>query len=57
MDRYDFMSLIDDIFKECKTTEELCERYIQLKKDLDSMFEQNVMVISIMEEGVSNEVD
>jgi hypothetical protein len=42
MDRYDFMSIVDDIFKECETTEEVAIRYVQMKKDLDSIYVQNV---------------
>lgn len=42
MDRYDFMSTVDDIFKECNSTEELAIRYMQMKKDLDSMYTQNI---------------
>lgn len=42
MDRYEFMSIVDDIFKECNSIEELANRYIQMKKDLDSMYVQNI---------------
>jgi hypothetical protein len=42
MDRYDFMSLVDDIFKECSTVEDVANRYVQMKKDLDSMYVQNI---------------
>jgi len=42
MDRYDFASVVDDIFKECNSVEEICNRYIQLKKDLDILFQQNI---------------
>lgn len=41
MDRYEFACVVDDIFKECKTVEEMCNRYVQLKKDLDNLFRQN----------------
>ena len=47
MDRYEFASVVDDIFKECKLTEELCNRYIQLKKDLDNLFQQNLALMSV----------
>ena len=57
MDRYNFMSLVDDIFKECHSTEELCDRYVQLKKDLDGLFQQNLMVIPFVEEGAKDEVE
>jgi hypothetical protein len=42
MDRYDFMSLVDDIFKECSTVEDVANRYVQMKKDLDSLYVQNI---------------
>jgi hypothetical protein len=42
MDRYDFMSLVDDIFKECDSLEDLANRYVQMKKDLDSLYLQNL---------------
>jgi hypothetical protein len=42
MDRYDFMSLVDDLFKECNSMEELANRYVQMKKDLDSLYLQNL---------------
>lgn len=42
MDRYDFMSIVDDMFKECESTEEIAIRYVQMKKDLDSMYVQNI---------------
>ena len=42
MDRYDFASVVDDIFKECNSVEEVCNRYIQLKKNLDNLFQQNI---------------
>lgn len=42
MDRYDFMSVVDDIFKECNSIEELANRYVQMKKDLDSLYLQNI---------------
>ena len=41
-DRYDFMSVVDDIFKDSANIEEMCDRYVQLKKDLDSIFQQNL---------------
>lgn len=44
MDRYDFACVTDDIFKECKTVDEMCNRYVQLKKDLDIIFQQNLML-------------
>jgi hypothetical protein len=42
MDRYDFMSMVDDIFKECDSLEDVANRYVQMKKDLDSLYLQNI---------------
>lgn len=42
MDRYDFMSMVDDIFKECNSMEEVAIRYAQMRKDLDSLYTQNI---------------
>lgn len=42
MDRYGFMSMVDDMFKECESTEELAIRYVQMKKDLDGLYLQNI---------------
>ena len=42
MDRYDFMSMVDDMFKECNSMEELAIIYVQMKKDLDCMYVQNI---------------
>lgn len=44
MDRYDFMSLVDDAFKECNSVEEIAVRYQQMQKDLDALYMQNVML-------------
>lgn len=44
MDRYDFMSMVDDMFKECNSVEDLANRYVQMKKDLDNMYLQNIML-------------
>lgn len=49
-DRYEFANVTDDIFKNCKTIEEMCKVYVQLKKDLNGLFQQNVALKST-EEG------
>lgn len=49
-DRYEFASVTDEIFKNCKTIEDMCEVYVQLKKDLNGLFQQNVALKSA-EEG------
>ena len=50
MDRYDFASVVDDIFKECNSVEDMVSRYTQMRQDLDDLFRQNVVV-----KGVWNE--
>ena len=52
MDRYDFMSMVDDIFKECNSVEELANRYVQMKKDLDSMYTQNIALRADQQENI-----
>lgn len=47
MDRFDFMSVVDDIFKECKTSEEIASRYAQMKSDLDNIYLQNIALRGI----------
>ena len=42
MDRDNFAAVVDDAFKECKSVEEICNRYIQLKTDLDNLFQQKI---------------
>ncbi len=45
MDRYDFDSVVDDIFKGCKTIEEICNIYVILKNDLDNLYKQNISLL------------
>lgn len=42
MDRYEFMSMVDDMFKECNTEEEIRDRHVQLRTDLYDIFRQNL---------------
>lgn len=44
MDRYDFASVVDDIFKECNSVEDMVARYIQMRKDLDNILQQNIVL-------------
>ena len=44
MGRYDFASVVDDVFKEYKSVEDMVARYVQMKKDLDDLFRQNIAV-------------
>ena len=52
MDRYEFASVVDEIFKECKTVQAVCDRYGQLKTDLDNLFKQNLsLIVTLSEKG------
>ena len=56
MDRYDFASVVDDIFKGVKTIEEVCNIYIILKNDLDNLFRQNMsLLVAENEKGGAKE--
>ena len=41
-DRYDFSTVVDGVFKECSSVEDIVSRYTQMRKDLDDLFRQNV---------------
>ena len=41
-DRYDFATVVDAVFKECNSVEDMVSRYTQMRKDLDNLFRQNV---------------
>ena len=49
VDRYEFASITDDIFKSCRTIEDMCRVYVQLKKDLNGLFQQNIALKSVEE--------
>ena len=46
MDRYDFASVVDDTFKECSTVQEATQRYEQMRKDLETLFRQNIALLA-----------
>ena len=45
MDRYGFTSVTNDVFKDCKTREELMTRYKQLSRILDTLFYKNIYLL------------
>lgn len=51
MDRYDFASVVDDIFKECNSVEDMVSRYTQMRKDLDGLFRQNIALKGVERYG------
>lgn len=48
--RYEFACVVDDIFKGCKTIEEVCNAYMILKNDLDNLFKQNASLLVVENE-------
>lgn len=48
-DRYDFVSLVDEVFKEADSIEDMVSRYVQMKRDLDETFRQNVALKGVSE--------
>lgn len=48
MEKNTFASVVDDIFKDCKTKEELLNHYRQLSRILDTLLYKNV---SLFKEG------
>ncbi len=49
-DRYDFVSLADEIFKESTSIEDMVSRYKQMRKDLEESFRQNIALKSFESE-------
>lgn len=47
-DRYDFISLVDEIFKESVSVGDVVARYRQMRNDLDDSFRQN-MALKVFE--------
>lgn len=46
-DKYDFMCVVDDCFKECKTVSELSQRYTEMKSALLGLYKQNIAFLSV----------
>ena len=42
-DKYDFMCIVDDIFKECGTIGDLNFRFIEMQNVLTNLFNQNCL--------------
>ena len=38
MDKYEFMCMVDDIFEECKTKEEMDNRFKQMKEIIQQQY-------------------
>lgn len=52
VDKYEFYSMVDDIFKSCETTKEMVLRCIELKDIADDIFKQNY-ALKVAEEKVN----
>ena len=52
-DKYDFMSVIDDIFKECKTISDVNFRFMELQNTLIDLFNQNI-ALKVAEDKAKN---
>lgn len=51
MDYYNFISIVDDIFKECNSVEEMCARYVKLKESLDCAYKQNLVLKKVAKDS------
>lgn len=54
-DKYDFMSVIDDIFKECKTISDVNFRFVELQNTLTDLFNQNI-ALKVAEDKAKNKI-
>lgn len=51
MDKYEIEAFVQDIFKECKTTDNACKRYVYLKHKLDDAFREKLDLLVKAEKG------
>lgn len=49
MDKFDFMSIVQDIYSECKTKEEIASR---MKEMLDCVKNQGFMAMNYLDAGI-----
>lgn len=54
-DKYDFMCIVDDIFKECGTISDLNFRFIEMQNILKNLFNQNIE-LKVAEDKERNKV-
>lgn len=46
MNKYEFSAVMQDIFKECKTTDDACKRYVYLKHKLDDALKETLGILA-----------
>jgi len=51
MDKYELEAFMQDIFKECKTIDNACKRYVYLKNKLDDVFREKLDLLVNAEKG------
>ena len=54
-DKYDFASIVDDIFKECKTMSDVNFTFIEMQNILKNLFNQNI-ALKVAEDKERNRV-
>ena len=54
-DKYDFASIVDDIFKECKTMSDVDFAFIEMENILKNLFNQNI-ALKVAENKERNKV-
>ena len=54
-DKYDFASMVDDIFKECKTMGDVNFTFIEMQNILKNLFNQNI-ALKVAEDKERNKV-
>ena len=42
IDKYEFMCIVDDSFKECETIEDMNLRFMEMQNILKDLFNQNI---------------
>ena len=51
MNKYEFNAFMQDIFKECKTIDDVCERYVYSKNKLDIAFKDKISSLANIGKG------
>lgn len=54
-DKYEFMCIVDDSFKECETIQDINFRFIEMQNILKDLFNQNI-ALKVAEDKERNKV-
>ena len=54
-DKYDFMCIVDDSFKECKTISDVNFRFMEMQNILVNLFNQNI-ALKVAEDKAKNKI-